>query len=262
MFVLLSPAKSLIEGPALSDHAAGQPALLEHTVELLQAVRPLSSADLQSLMSISEKLGDLNERRFEKMSLPFERESARQAVLMFDGDVYKGLDAVSMDPASLAWADAHVGILSGLYGLLRPLDLIQPYRLEMGTRLKTPRGASLYAFWGTLITEEIDRRLEAAGGRVVVDLASKEYASAVKPKQLDARWITPVFKDVKEGKARIISFFAKRARGAMTRWIIEHRVTDPEQLKACDAMGYEFQGELSNGDTWVFTRPQPPPVSR
>lgn len=262
MIFLLSPAKSLIEGPALPEHGATQPDLLDETTDLLKTVRGLSSADLQSLMHISEALGDLNHGRFQTLSMPFDRDNARQAALLFDGDVYKGLDAHTLSADDLTWAQERVGILSGLYGLLRPLDLVQPYRLEMGTRLQTPRGTNLYQFWGSRITTALRNRLDAQGWNTIVNLASKEYFSSIKKKELGATWITPAFKDTKEGKSRVISFFAKRARGAMVRWAVEHRVTDPEELQTCDVMGYRFDADASTATTWVFTRQQPPPAKR
>jgi cytoplasmic iron level regulating protein YaaA (DUF328/UPF0246 family) len=210
----------------------------------------LSSADLQSLMKISEKLGDLNAERYQTLAFPFTVDNARQAALLFAGDTYRGLDAASLSPEDLEWAQDRVGILSGLYGVLRPLDLIQPYRLEMGTKLATPRGADR-------ISAEINGR--SLGGEVV-NCASNEYFSAVDTAALDAIVITPVFKDVKDGKARVLSFFAKQARGAMVRWAIANRVTEAEQLKQCTAMGYRFMSELSTGTRWEFHREQPPPA--
>lgn len=259
MLFLLSPAKKLVEGSAEDRVPATQPVMLEDTEILLETTRELSSEALQDLMGISQKLGDLNHQRFQDFELPFTEDNARQAALMFDGDVYRGLDAPSLSDDDLTWAQDHVVILSGLYGALRPLDLMQPYRLEMGTRLETLRGKDLYTFWGSRISEQLNDWLSEEG--VVINLASNEYNKAVDRKALNARWITPQFKDISKGKPRVISFYAKKARGAMTRWAIEHRVTDPEQLKDCDAMGYTFDDELSEGDTWVFTRPKPPPKS-
>ncbi|MCO4744510.1 MAG: peroxide stress protein YaaA [Proteobacteria bacterium] len=257
MFMLLSPAKNLNEGPALAEYAATEPAMRADAEELLTTVRTLSSSDLQSLMKISEKLGDLNAARYETLAFPFTPDNAKQASLLFAGDTYRGLDAGSLSPDDLAWAQDRVGILSGLYGVLRPLDLIQPYRLEMGTKLATPRGKNLYAFWADRITAELNGR--DLGGEVV-NCASNEYFSAVQTKALDATVITPVFKDVKEGKARVLSFFAKQARGAMVRWAIQNRVSHAEQLKDCTAMGYSFMPELSTATRWEFHRKQPPPA--
>lgn len=260
MLMLLSPAKSLREGTAVPGFHHSEPAMLDQTKILLRTARARSAKELQALMGISEKLGALNHERFQTLTVPPAPDNARQAGLLFDGDVYKGLDAPSLSPADLEWAQSRLGILSGLYGVVRPLDLIQPYRLEMGTKLKTRRGPSLYAFWGDRITKQLNGWL-TEGEPVVVNLASNEYFSAVNAKRLKARVVTPSFKDVKGGKARVLSFFAKKARGAMVRWAIEHRVDDPEALKRCDAMGYRFDPGLSTEDKWTFTRPQPPPVN-
>ncbi len=257
MYMLLSPAKKLTEGPALPEHGATELALRADTEELLKTVRKLSSKKLQALMSISKNLGDLNRQRYQDWSVPFTTDNARQAALSFAGEVYLGLQAEDLSAEDLEWAQSHLGILSGLYGVLRPLDLMQPYRLEMGTSLKTRRGANLYAFWGARITKAIN---ELAGDQTIVNLASNEYFKSVQAKKLNGRVITPVFRDVKDGKARTISYFAKRARGAMARWMIQHRVTDVEGLKQCDAMNYTFDAENSTADKWVFQRPQPPPV--
>lgn len=257
MYILLSPAKKLVEPPA-ADLPATEPELLDQTLELMQTARRLSSADLQRLMRISEPLGDLNRARFQSFSTPFNRENARQAALSFAGDVYVGLDAGSLSAEDLEWAQSHVGILSGLYGLLRPLDLMQPYRLEMGTPLENPRGSDLYAFWGERIAEAIRAHLDGLEDPTVVNLASNEYFRSVDTRRLGQPVITPVFQDVKDGKARTISFFAKKARGMMARWAILNRVERAEALKRCDAGGYRFDPEASSGSRWVFRRPQPP----
>ncbi len=257
MYVLLSPAKKLHEPPAVPGLPHTQPELLDQTEVLMKSTRGKSAKKLGDLMGISPALAELNHKRFQEWAQPFTEANARQALLSFAGDVYLGLEAETLSAEALTWAQDHVGILSGLYGLLRPLDLMQPYRLEMGTSLKTRRGDNLYAFWGDRITKAI---VEQAGGGPVVNLASNEYFSSVQPKKLPSL-ITPVFQDLKDGKARTISFFAKKARGSMTRWIIDNRVTDPEQLKACDAMGYAFAAGESKGNRWVFQRNQPPPVN-
>ena len=256
MYVLLSPAKKLHEPPAASGIPATQPTMLDQSEVLMKHTRNKSPKKLKELMHISDKLAELNHKRFQDWGQPFTADNSRQAILSFAGDVYLGLDADSMAEDDLAWAQDHVGILSGLYGVLRPLDLMQPYRLEMGTSLKTRRGENLYKFWGDRITKRVN---ELAGDGVIVNLASNEYFSSLQTKKL-GRVVTPVFQDVKDGKARSISFFAKKARGAMTRWIIDNRVTDPEQLKEADAMNYRYDATASEGDRWVFRRPQPPPV--
>jgi cytoplasmic iron level regulating protein YaaA (DUF328/UPF0246 family) len=257
--MLLSPAKSLSEGPAVAGFSSSQPAMADESEKLLKTTRRLSSKKLQALMNISVKLGDLNRERFAAMTFPHEEGTARQAILMFNGDVYRGLDAASLDPADLDWANDRVAILSGFYGVLRPLDLMQPYRLEMGTKLKTRRGPTLYTFWGDRIAKQLNAMLD--GDQTVVNLASNEYFSSVNTKKLDATVITPVFRDIKDGKARTLSFFAKQARGAMVRWAVVNRVTDAEQLEQCDVMGYTFVPEASTADRWEFHRQQPPPVN-
>jgi uncharacterized protein len=257
MLMLLSPAKRLVEGPAIPDLPATQPVLLDETERLLARVRDLGPDDLVRLMGISEALAEKNHQRFQMLAPPFDRDNARQAVRLFDGDVYRGLDAAALSADDLRWAQDRVVILSGLYGAVRPLDLLQPYRLEMGSRLKTDRGEDLYAFWGDLITERLNGWLAARNDREVVDLASHEYFASVRPEKLHATVITPVFKDVSNGRAQTISFYAKKARGAMVRWAIEHRAERAAELKASDALGYAFQPDLSTDSEWLFTRPRP-----
>ncbi|WP_341503171.1 peroxide stress protein YaaA [Gallaecimonas sp. GXIMD4217] len=254
MLMLISPAKSLDfeTPPHVARHS--QPALLDHSAELIEVCRTLTPLDLGSLMKISDKLAGLNAARFQGWQRPFTPDNAKQAVLAFTGDVYTGLDAASLDEAALDYAQRHLRILSGLYGLLRPLDLIQPYRLEMGTRLANPRGKDLYQFWGDIITDQVNAALADAGSSVLVNLASNEYFKAVKPRQLDGRLITPVFKDQKNGQYKIISFYAKKARGLMVRYIIDKQPKTAEELKAFDYAGYRFSEADSRGDTWVFTR--------
>ncbi|MBX2803145.1 MAG: peroxide stress protein YaaA [Myxococcales bacterium] len=260
MLMVLSPAKSLVEGPAVPELEASQPQMLDQTRMLLRTTRRLSPAKLKGLMSISDKLAQLNHGRFQAFEEPLTADNSRQAVRMFNGDVYLGLDASTLSPEDLAFGQDKVAILSGFYGLLRPLDLIQPYRLEMGTKLKTRRGTDLYAFWGDRITKRLKRWLREHDDRTVVNLASQEYFRSVQPTALPGPVITPRFLDVKDGKARVLSFFAKRARGHMVRWALQHRVSSPEALKDFDGGGYTFREELSEETTWTFTRPQPPPV--
>ncbi len=256
MYILLSPAKTLIEPPAVAGLLQTEPALLDQTRVLMKTTRGLSVKKIEELMGISEKLATLNHDRFQRFSEPFDSGNARQSMLSFNGQVYWGLDAKSLTGEDLFFAQSRVGILSGLYGLLRPLDLMQPYRLEMGSKLKTGRGADLYAFWGDRLAEEISNR---AGG-TIVNLASNEYFKAANTKKLRGDVITPVFKDVKDGKSRTLAVFAKKARGAMTRWAIENRITDADGLKGCDAEGYRFDADQSTAAKWVYSRPQPPPV--
>lgn len=261
MLMLLSPAKSLIEGPAVADHPGTQPVLIDQMKILHRTARARSATELRELMSISDKLATLNQERFQQMSFPHTPGNARQAALTFNGDVYRGLDASSLSADDLAWAQDHVVILSGLYGVLRPLDLMQPYRLEMGTKLETRRGKTLYDYWGDRIAKQLRSWLREQGDDIVVNLASNEYFKSVDTKTLGARVITPVFQDVKDGKARVLAFFAKQARGAMVRWAITERASGPEALKACDVMGYRFDESASKGDRWVYRRQQPPPVN-
>lgn len=262
MLMVLSPAKSLIEGPAVPELPYTQPELLDDARRLVARARRLSVSKLKALMSISDALAELNHARFQTYEEPFGPDNARQAVRMFNGDVYLGLEAATLSEEDWAFGQAHLAILSGLYGVVRPLDLVQPYRLEMGSRLKTRRGPDLYAFWGDRITKQIATWLSDHDDHTLVNLASKEYFTAVRPKRLPGPVITPVFKDVKDGKARVLAFFAKKARGAMARWAIEQRVTRPEGLQGFDGGGYRYHEELSTAEQWVFTRQQPPPVGQ
>ncbi len=205
-------------------------------------------------MSISEKLGQLNAQRFLEWRAPFTPANAKQAVLAFKGDVYTGMAAENYGTNDFEFAQQHLRILSGLYGLLRPLDLIQPYRLEMGTGFANPRGKNLYHFWGDIITNQLNAELEQQRERVLVNLASTEYWGAVNPKKLQAEVITPVFKDQKNGQYKIISFFAKKARGMMSAYIVQNQLTAAEQLKGFDSAGYRYNKAMSSPTEWVFTR--------
>ena len=205
-------------------------------------------------MKISAVLATLNANRFRAWTGKPSIENARQAVLTFAGDTYVGLDAGTMAPSDLEYAQEHLGILSGLHGLLRPLDLIEPYRLEMGTKLETPRGKNLYQFWGAKISDQITKRLDTHADRTLINLASVEYFKAVRPARLPGRIITPVFKEIKGDQAKVIGFAAKRARGAMAGHIVRNRIENAESLKAFDGLGYRYQGDLSNDTDWVFTR--------
>jgi cytoplasmic iron level regulating protein YaaA (DUF328/UPF0246 family) len=205
-------------------------------------------------MKISPKLGELNHQRFMNWALPFDSENAKAAVLAFRGDVYTGMNADSFNSADFNFAQKHLRILSGLYGLLRPLDLIQPYRLEMGTKFANQHGSNLYQFWGEDITDAINQQLTAAKSKVLINLASNEYFSAIKAKALNADIITPVFKDTKNGKQKIISFYAKKARGLMAAYVIKNRLKDVDELKRFDSEGYRFCSEQSTAREWVFLR--------
>jgi len=229
-------------------------------MELMEKARTLSPADLKKLMNISDKLAELNWERFRDFGLPFTPGNARQAVLCFNGDTYLGLEAESLTAEELGYAQNHLGILSGLYGLLRPLDLMQPYRLEMGTKLKNPRGQNLYAFWGTRISETLNQLTSEHSENVLINLASNEYFKSVDSKTLHAKVITPIFQEEKDGRARVLSFMAKKARGMMARYLVQNQVDRPDGLKDFDAGGYKYQAKESTENRWVFKRPQPPPV--
>ena len=258
MIFVISPAKALdFQSPLAIEHHT-PPEHLDASAELVDILRELSPAEVAALMGLSDQLAALNAARYATWTTPFDTANARPALFAFNGDVYDGLGARSLSRQDLAWAQAHLRILSGLYGILRPLDLMQAYRLEMGTRLANPRGGNLYAFWGDTQTRVLNGLLEAeraAGGQaVLVNLASAEYFKAVKPSRLAGRIVTPVFEDWKDGRYRIISFYAKRARGLMSRFAILERVEDVDGLKAFAADGYAFAPAASDADTLVFRR--------
>ncbi len=255
MFTILSPAKKLDFSRPIPSVETTQPALMNDSTILMSIVRNLSLDQIAQLMGVSEKLAGLTYARFEAFELPFSNDNAQAAALAFDGEAYRGFDAGSLSIQALEWAQGHLGILSGLFGLLRPLDLIQPYRLEIATTLKTARGSNLYQFWGERITARINDILATAETPVLLNLASGEYFKAVKKKALKARVITPVFHEVKEGQpGKVISFSAKFARGLMVRYIVEHRIDDPETLKEFNLERYAFHPGLSDDDTWIFSR--------
>ena len=258
MLILLSPAKNLNFEPQENAAKATKPALAKETAALSETTRRLTRAQLKSLMGISDKLAELNFERFQAFKTEGQIAGAKPAVLAFNGDVYLGLDAATLDADDLEFAQGSVRILSGLYGLLRPLDAIQPYRLEMGSRLKNPRGDNLYEFWGDRIAKEVNRALKSHAYPTVVNLASKEYFSAVAPQALSHPVVTPVFKEEKDGRLRQLQFFAKRARGLMARWAIRNRIEKAEDLKQFDLDGYRFRSDGSGAQDWLFTRPQPP----
>ncbi|WP_194757110.1 peroxide stress protein YaaA [Aliidiomarina indica] len=254
MLFVVSPAKNLdYESPAPIDDFS-QPELLDEAAALVKECKQLSPQDLASLMSISDKLAGLNAARFSEWKTPFTEANAKQAVFAFNGDVYTGLNAQSLTAKDWAWGQKHMRILSGLYGVLKPLDLMQPYRLEMGTKLKNPRGEDLYSFWGDTITEKLNETAQETKSSVLINLASNEYFKSVRVKQLDVPVVTPVFKDTKKGKLKVISFYAKKARGLMARYIIEKKPNSIEELKSFNAEGYQFSSELSTDKELVFTR--------
>lgn len=253
MLTVISPAKKLDYSSTVETQAHTQPELLSHAKELLKGLKTLSPQDVCALMGLSDKLGALNYERFQEWRTPFDQKNARQAVLAFKGDVYQGLDAQSMSAGELAWAQDNLRILSGLYGLLRPLDLMQPYRLEMGTKYSNARGNDLYKFWGNIITDEINKVL-VGKTPVLLNLASNEYFKSVQTKDIKGQIISPQFMDKKDDKYKIISFYAKKARGLMSAYIIKNKITDVEKIKGFDSDGYSYNAAMSEGDKWVFTR--------
>jgi uncharacterized protein len=254
MLIVLSPAKTLdYETPSHVDTAT-RPDFLKRSAELIAILRQMSPAQIASLMRISDPLAALNAERFAAWSPKFTGKNAKQAMLAFNGDVYEGLDAASLNARQLTYAQSHIRILSGLYGLLRPLDLMQAYRLEMGTRLANPAGKDLYAFWGDTITEALNREIAATKAPALINLASEEYFKSVKPALLDVPVITPVFLDWKSGQYKIISFYAKRARGLMARYAVEKKIKRPAALKEFDVDGYGYDEASSDARRGVFKR--------
>ena len=253
MLMIISPAKTLDYESPLATETHTQPDFLDDACELIDQPKELEPHQVSNLMSISDKLGQLNAERFQTWHTPFTPDNARQAVLAFKGDVYTGLDAESFSNEDFSFAQKHLRILSGLYGLLKPLDLMQPYRLEMGTRFENTRGKDLYAFWGSKITEALNQLL-ASDDKVLVNLASNEYFKSVQKKHLDARLVTPQFKDWKNGQYKMISFYAKKARGLMCRYAIQNRITQADDLKGFNLDGYYFSEDQSDNNNWVFLR--------
>lgn len=259
MLVILSPAKRLDFESEPRHGEFSQPELLDQAEVLVERARKLSAGQIRALMGVSEKLAEQTRARFQAFAPPFDLANARQAIFAFRGDTYLGLEAETLRKGDLAFAQDHLRILSGLYGVLRPLDLIQPYRLEMGAKLSTRRGRDLYAFWGSRITKALGRALEGEGEPVLVNCASKEYSRAIEPGLLPARIVTPVFKEIKGGTPRVLGMFAKQARGMMARYIIKDRIETVEALLKFRAAGYRYAPEHSEPDRPVFTRPQPAP---
>ncbi|MBW8184454.1 peroxide stress protein YaaA [Shewanella nanhaiensis] len=254
MLVLVSPAKTLdYDNPAATTEYTF-PKLTQYSEQLIEECRKLTPADIASLMKVSDKIAGLNAARFESWSPRFTTDNAKQAVYAFRGDVYTGLDADSLSEDSLSRAQSQLRILSGLYGLLKPLDLMQPYRLEMGTRLANAKGTNLYQFWGDVITDEVNASLKEQGDELLVNLASNEYFKAVKPKLVNGTIITPVFKDRKNGQYKVISFFAKKARGMMVRYILDNKVSNLEELNKFDVAGYYYCETESTQLSPVFKR--------
>ncbi|WP_042846990.1 peroxide stress protein YaaA [Providencia rettgeri] len=258
MLITISPAKTLDYESPLATQQFTQPELLAESQKLINVCRKLTPADIASLMKISDKLAGLNAARFAEWHADFTPDNARQAILAFKGDVYTGMQAESFSQADFEFAQSHLRILSGLYGVLRPLDLMQPYRLEMGIRLKNTRGKDLYEFWGDIITKQLNQALAEQKDQVLVNLASDEYFKSVNTKKLDGEIIKPIFLDEKNGKYKVISFYAKKARGLMSRFIIQNKLTKTDQLSDFNLDGYQFDESRSKGNELVFTRSEQP----
>jgi len=257
MLVTLSPSKGQdFEEPALSKKYS-KPADLKDSELLIKELRKIKSKQLQEMMDVSENIAELNVDRYKTFKTPFTTKNAKQAIFAFKGDVYSGLELSSFDEDDYAYAQDHLRILSGLYGCLRPLDLIQPYRLEMKTKLKNERGDNLYQFWDDRITRSINKELKKQKEPVLVNLASNEYFKSVKPKLLEGRLLNINFKETRNGKTRVVAIFAKRARGMMADYIIRNRIEKPQDLKKFRLGGYRFNKELSDDKQWTFERPQP-----
>lgn len=254
MLALISPAKTLDYESNLPTDSFTLPRLLDHSQQLIDVSRKLSASEIANLMTVSEKIANLNVERFRDWQPDFDFSNARQAIFAFKGDVYTGLDAYELSDDSIQYAQQHLRMLSGLYGLLRPLDLMMPYRLEMGTKLKNQRGTNLYQFWDHIITDLINEDLAAVQSDLLVNLASDEYYKAVKETKIQAEIIKPVFLDEKNGKFKVISFYAKKARGLMAHYIIEHQIERVEDLKSFNTDGYYFDAESSLKGELVFKR--------
>ncbi len=256
MLTLLSPAKTL-DFEFSAEGLPSTPPLFQEDIEvLLGRCKRLTVTNLRELMNISQPLAELNRQRFQGMTLPFTADNSKPCLLAFRGGVYRGLDAASLSKRDLDWAHHRLRILSGLYGILRPLDLMQPYRLEMGTRLSNPRGKNLYDFWGDRLVESLNSEHAERPGKAVLNLASNEYFKAVPKKQLDAPLVTALFQEIRDGKPKTISFSAKRARGLMARFIVRNRIDTPDGLKEFAEEGYSFRPELSQDNQLLFVREQ------
>ncbi|WP_038249495.1 peroxide stress protein YaaA [Ghiorsea bivora] len=252
MRIVISPAKKLYEGPVLQNFPYTQPIFLQQAQTLIAILQEKDAFDIASLMKLSMKLADLNVQRYQNWHTPFTADNAKQTLFSFAGDVYQGLDAQTLSSDDIAFAQTHLRILSGLYGILRPLDLMQAYRLEMGTKLSNAKGNNLYDFWGNSITEQLNQELEADD--TLINLASTEYFKVIQPKLLQANIITPTFKENKAGTYKVIGIYAKKARGLMTRYIIQNRISDVQAIKNFDLDGYIYNPNLSDNKTWVFSR--------
>ena len=254
MLILISPAKTLDYDTPPNTDIKTIPDYLEHSQLLIERARRYSALDIAEVMDVSMKIAELNFDRFEAWHTPFTPSNAKQAILAFKGDVYSGLAADTFNEPDFQYAQQHLRILSGLYGLLRPLDLMQPYRLEMGRKIDNDRGKNLYAFWGDIITTGINQTLQQNESQYLINLASNEYFKSVKPKLVRAKLITPEFKDYKNGEYKMMGVYAKKARGMLSRYAIKNKLTNPEDLKTFSEDGYAFNSKLSEEINWVFTR--------
>ncbi|PHS39448.1 MAG: hypothetical protein COA91_05815 [Robiginitomaculum sp.] len=262
MLTLLSPAKKLDTAPVQAVIPPSQPILHSHTEILAKAAKKLSVQDLQTMMKLSDNLAEINAQRFKSFSLDGRSNSAKPAALSFNGNVYEGLDAASLSAADMEFSQDHIRILSGLYGVLRPMDNIQPYRLEMGRKLATVRGENLYKFWGSIIAQNLMDELTGHKQKALVNLASNEYFKAVDKKTITVPVIEAKFLNIKDGEARNLMYYAKRARGLMVRWIIENRVEMPDDLRGFNLEGYAVDDNQSTPELLIFTRQQPPPKTK
>ncbi len=255
MLIVISPAKKLDFDSLPQTDEFSMPDVLEDSSQLIETLRPYCIAQLEKLMHLSNNLAKLNHERYQDWQLPFTPQNAKQALLTFKGDVYAGINIESFSDDELAFTQDHLRILSGLYGVLRPLDLMQPYRLEMGTRLENQRGKNLYEFWGSKITQLINQQLNAIGSDTLINLASNEYFKAIKKNKLCGKIITPVFKEKREdGSYKIIGIYAKKARGMMSAFILKNKLTDAERIKEFSEAGYAYDSKLSSKTDWVFSR--------
>ena len=261
MLVLLSPSKGQDFDLAAPIGTFSQPELLSESEQLVGELRQYNSQQIQKMMAVSENIANLNVDRYQKFNTPFTAQNAKQALFAFKGDVYTGLAADTLSSEDCIFAQQHIRILSGLYGRLKPLDLIQPYRLEMKTRLKNHKGSNLYQFWDSKISQQLNQDAQAVDSEAILNLASQEYFKAVKPEQLKVPVITVHFKEVRDGNSKVIGLFAKKARGDMANYIITERLTQIKDVQQFNRGGYTFKAELSDAANWVFERPQPKPVN-
>lgn len=256
MLIVISPAKTLDFDAAPAELKHTQPSMLQQSEQLIDILSTKSPTDIEKMMKISPKLAELNVERYHTWSRPFTKKNAKQALLAFKGDVYTGLEAQNFSDTDFEYAQSHLRILSGLYGVLRPLDLMQAYRLEMGTKLENSEGKNLYDFWGSSITDNINKQLKVIDSKTLLNLASNEYFKSVKSQDVAGDIVTPIFKDWKNGQYKIISFYAKKARGVMSAWVLQNQVTDLESLLTFDGSGYQYSQNDSDALNPVFLRKQ------